>query len=303
MTYLCHRFRISWPIVAFVGCIFLGTAGCKHRCCVSDRFREPRPFLPSAPSSPFLLPPANVPTTPAPPPPAAGSLVPPPVAPPPETRQYPSAPTPGWLAPPVTATPTPPPSNRPPPEILLPESLPPASNGSSSSARPPTPARSGEPSPSSVASPPTSSHLPGYTRVKRGVATGRRPTLDGFDALQRAGFRTLVYLHAPQADFTDIRQIAHSRQLDVIPLEVTPENLPQTAEQFHAIVADTSRHPLYVFDEDGVRAGVLWYLHFRTIDALNDDAARIRARPLGFLEQGNEATPWLLAIQRYLSQR
>jgi hypothetical protein len=121
--------------------------------------------------------------------------------------------------------------------------------------------------------------------------------------LHRANFRTLVYLHAPQADVAALRQIASSRQLDLIPLEVTPENLPQTVEQFHAIVADTSRHPLYVFDDDGVRTGVLWYLHFRTIEALNDDTARIRARPLGFLEQGDEATPWLLAIQRYLSQR
>jgi len=296
-----HWSWMRWAMLLWISNI-LFTAACKHRCCVSDRFREPRPFLPSAPSSPFLLPPANVPTTPVPPPSAASSLVPP-VAPPPETRQYPSAPTPSWLAPPVTATPPPPSANRPPPEILLPESLPPGSNGSPSSVRPPTPARSGELSPSSVASPPASSHLPGYTRVKRGVATGRRPTLDGFDALQRAGFRTLVYLHAPQANLTDIRQIAGARQLDLIVLEVTPENLPQTVEQFHAIVADTSRHPLYVFDDDGVRAGVLWYLHFRTIDALNDDAARIRARPLGLLEQGNEATPWLLAIQRYLSQR
>jgi hypothetical protein len=135
------------------------------------------------------------------------------------------------------------------------------------------------------------------------VASGRRPTLDGFDALQRANFRTLVYLHAPQADVTALRQIASQRQLDLVSLEVTPENLPQALAQFNAVVGDDSRHPLYVFDDDGVRAGVLWYLHFRTVEALNDDAARIRARPLGFPEQGEEATPWLLAVQRYLSQR
>jgi hypothetical protein len=300
MTILRHRFGMHWPMILICGGLVVAAGCCKHRCCVSDRFREPRPFLPAAPRSPYLLPPANVPTTPAPPP-ASGSFVPP-VAPPAETRQYPPAPS--WLAPPAAPAPAPttPPAERPPPEILLPESLPPSANGSSSSARPPQAGGAGGISPAPSASTPPA-HLPGYTRVKRGVATGRRPTLDGFDALQRANFRTLVYLHAPQADVTALRQIASQRQLDLLPLEVTPENLPHALQQFNTIVGDYSRHPLYVFDDDGVRAGVLWYLHFRTVEALNDDAARIRARPLGFPEQGEEATPWLLAVQRYLSQR
>jgi len=298
MTILRHRFGTIVPMIVFCGSV-LALGCCKHRCCVSDRFREPRPFLPAAPRSPYLLPPANVPTTPAPPL-ANGNLVPP-VAPPPETRQYPPAPS--WLAPPTAPAPAPRPADRPPPEILLPESLPPSANGSSSSARPPQAGGSGGPSPAASTSPPPPAHLPGYTRVKRGVASGRRPTLDGFDALQRANFRTLLYLHPPQADVTALRQIASQRQLDLVSLEVTPENLPQALAQFNAVVGDDSRHPLYVFDDDGVRAGVLWYLHFRTVEVLNDDAARLRARPLGFPEQGDEATPWLLAVQRYLSQR
>lgn len=296
MTILRHRFGMIWPMVLIGGGVLV-LGGCKHRCCVSDRFREPRPFLPAAPRSPYLLPPTNVPTTPAPPP-GAGNLVPS-VTPPAETRQYPPAPS--WLAPPASPAPTP--ADRPPPEILLPESLPPGAPGSSSSARPPQAGGSSGPSSASSATTPPPAHLPGYTRVKRGVASGRRPTLDGFDALQRANFRTLVYLHAPQADVTAIRQIASQRQLDLIPLEVTPENLPPALAQFNAIVGDYSRHPLYVFDDDGVRAGVLWYLHFRSVEALQDDTARIRARPLGFPEPREEVTPWLLAVQRYLSQR
>jgi hypothetical protein len=140
-------------------------------------------------------------------------------------------------------------------------------------------------------------------RVKYGVASGRRPTLDGFDALQRAGFRTLVYLHAPQADLPPVRSIAAQRRLELITLEVTPENLPQVIEQFNALVADATRHPMYVCDDDGLRAGLLWYLHFRTVEVLNDDAARIRARSLGLVESGDLATPFLIAVQRYLSQR
>lgn len=281
-----------WTVAALV--TGSGAAGCcKHRCCLSDRFREPRPFLPSAPRSPYLLPPANVPTTPAPP--TTDATVPP-VIPPADNRQYSPTPTPSWLAPP--AQPAPPSNDRPPPEILLPETYPPAHSGASSRSDRPPAASSNTPTTQA-----SSSHLPGYTRVKYGIASGRRPTLDGFDALQRAGFRTVVYLHPPQADIAAIRQVATQRRLELVTVEVTPEKLPQSLEQFNTLVADSARHPMYVCDDDGLRAGVLWYLHFRTVETLNDDAARIRARPLGFAETGPEATPFLLAAQRYLSQR
>src|SRR5262245_43365646 len=65
-------------------------AGCKHHKCghhgQCDSCTEARPFLPSAPRSPYLLPPAGVPTTPAPAP--GGSSVFPPVGPT-DLRNYP----------------------------------------------------------------------------------------------------------------------------------------------------------------------------------------------------------------------
>ena len=60
---------------------------------------------------------------------------------------------------------------------------------------------------------------------------------------------------------------------------------------------------IYVFDEDGVRAGIVWYLHFRTADSLNDDSARVRARPFGLTDEGNEARALAVAAQRYLESR
>ncbi len=88
-----------------------------------------------------------------------------------------------------------------------------------------------------------------------------------------------------------------------VALETTPEKLSEVIEQFNAVVADKSRHTIYVFDDDGVRAGAIWYLHFRTAEAMNDDAARVRARPLGLTDQGEEAKAFAIATQRYLESR
>jgi len=139
--------------------------------------------------------------------------------------------------------------------------------------------------------------------VKEGLATGRKPTLDGFDALKRAGFHTVIYLHPSGTDWSAAKEVASKRGLAFIAIETTPEKLATAIDQFNATVADTSRHPIYVFDDDGVRAGAIWYLHFRTADSLNDDAARVRARPLGLADQGEEAKAFALATQRYLEMR
>jgi len=140
-------------------------------------------------------------------------------------------------------------------------------------------------------------------RVKEGLATGRKPSLDGFDALKQAGFRTVLFLHAAGADWSAAKEIALKRGLAFVAIETTPEKLSSAIEQFNATVADSARHPIYVCDEDGTRAGVIWYLHFRTADSLNDDSARVRARPLGLSEEGDEARAFAVAAQRYLESR
>ena len=61
--------------------------------------------------------------------------------------------------------------------------------------------------------------------------------------------------------------------------------------------------PAYVFADDAPRAGAVWYLHFRTADALGDDVARLRAKPLGLTEQGDEGRAFALAIQRVLETK
>ena len=148
--------------------------------------------------------------------------------------------------------------------------------------------------------------LPGYARVpgRDGVASGQRPGLDGFDWLKANGFKTVVYLHAPSADVAPARNLAETRGLRFVPIAVSPGTLPKAFDEFAAAVADRGNRPLYVIDEDGVRAGSLWYLLFRTRDLLSDDTARLRAAPLGLTEAATEERkPFWIAVQDFLAKR
>ncbi|MCI0701539.1 MAG: hypothetical protein L0241_10695, partial [Planctomycetia bacterium] len=150
---------------------------------------------------------------------------------------------------------------------------------------------------------PVATGLPGYTKVKDGLFAGRKPTLDGFDSLKRVGFRTVIYLHSAGADVSAIKDMAATRDLAFITIETTPETLAEALTQFNRVTGEKANRPAYVFGEDDMRAGAVWYLHFRTADSLGDDVARVRAKALGLSEQGDEGRAFSLAIQRVLETK
>ena len=293
-------------LVAVAG-LALGT-GCRHRCCrPCDSFR-PAPFRPPAPPGPpasgrpYLLPPAGVPTIPAP----EGLDLVPPVGPgaPADPRNYP---------PPVLGpAPTNPAPARPPAEILLPDPIP--GNGSSRSwsspgdagynilGGPARPSLTAEP-PVTAANPVTPVGLPGFVRVSDGLAAGGRPTLDGFDSLKRSGYRAVVFLHGPGADVSAAQDVAGGRGLSFVPIAVSPQALAEAVERFNAVVGDRANRPAYVYSDAPARAGITWYLHFRTVEAMNDDAARIRAKPLGLTGEGESADELESAARRWRPAR
>ena len=310
----------------------LGALGCHHKCCSGSLDAPPRPFYPTPPGGSVVgppaggstIPPTGLPTVP-PVGPSAAPAVPAPAPssglPPPDPlfgtpREGNFRPAPAPATPPANGS-------RPAQEILLPDALP---NGGASRSQYPAPNRGptagvlGGPvrSPGQTTEPPVSkggaapspprsgsplAGLPGFTRVKDGVASGRKPTLDGLDALKQAGYRTVVYLHPAGADVTATRDVVEKKGLAFVGIETTPEKLPDALDQFNKAIGTRSARPVYVADDDGVRAGAVWYLHFRTVELQNDDAARIKARALGFTDQGPEATEFLLAVQRYLESR
>jgi hypothetical protein len=196
------------------------------------------------------------------------------------------------------------PSNKPPAEVLLPDPLfgngPGSSgysNGPGSIYGTPTKPPTGEPP---LATSPVTVGLPGFVKVKDGLASGRKPSLDGFESLKQAGYRTVIYLHTTGADVSAAKELAEKRNLKFIAIETTPEKLADATALFNATVTDKANRPAYVYDDDGVRAGALWYLYFRTAEARNHDEARIRAKPLGLTDEGEEAKAFALAVNRYL---
>lgn len=265
-----------------VASLVVGAVGCRHRCChLNEPGNRPKPFLPEAPRNPTLLPPTTVPTSPAPSVQPGSSNFPPPAA------DVPSDPAPKSGG----------------PDVLFGDPLP-----GSSSARPTQPAAPGalgapvkpEPTEPPKAAAPAAPGLSGYTKVKDGLFAGRKPALDGFDALKNAGFRSVVYLHPASTDLSAIKDLAVDRGLAFHAIETTPATLARASAEFNRVTADRLNRPAYVFGEDELRAGAVWYLYLRTVDALGDDVARLRARPLGLSDQGDEGRAFALAIQRVL---
>jgi protein tyrosine phosphatase (PTP) superfamily phosphohydrolase (DUF442 family) len=252
--------------------------GCRHKCCSPTS--TPRPYLPLPPSA-GMIPPPGVPVTPAP---VGGQL------PPADLGAFPG----GSVAPaPATKGPA--------PEILLPDPVPGGKSSLSSPGllEPPTRA------PQVTQEPPLAAGatgVPGFVRVNATAASGRRPALDGFDTLKKQGFRSVVYLHPPGADVAAVRDVAEKKGLTFTAIEPTPETLTDAAAAFDRVLMDRSAQPVYVFDDDGLRAGALWYVRFRTADQLSPDVARIRARGLGLTDDTDEARAYWVVIQQHFGR-
>jgi hypothetical protein len=287
-------------VTAIASGTLLGVVGCHHhKCCSNSPGGQ---LLPPAPGGPGTIPPTSLPTSPIPSVGPSGPAQP-------EFLQ----PRPGNYGPP-------PANGRPQPEILLPDPLPGGPSSRSAYPAPPGgPPFLGAPvTPKPLAEPPLASKppvtapkpaaaptagLPGYTRIQQGVATGRKPTLDGFDSLKAAGFRSVAYLHPAGADVSPARDLAEQRGFTFVAIETTPETLAEAFRKVGQLVTDRATQPVYVFDDDGLRAGAVWYLHFRTADSQAADTARIRANGIGLTDQTDEGRAFWVAIQQFLANR
>jgi protein tyrosine phosphatase (PTP) superfamily phosphohydrolase (DUF442 family) len=279
-------------LLAAVAVVVAGVAGCKHCCHHKDGLPPRGGFLadPAAPRSGVYIPPppGGLPSSPAP---AAdpGTGLPPPVISD-GTRNFRPAPPNGSG-----------------PQLLLPDPIPgmssaaprylgdPVRPGGDLPPRQISPARRGDATVAGVS---------GFAVVTPGVAAGGKPGVEGFDALKARGYRSVVYLHAPAEDVSAAKDLAERKGLTFVGIPTSPEALKAAFDRFKEAIADAANRPAYVCDDTGVRAGSLWYLYFRTVDQLGDDAARVRAAALGLRESGNdEQAKFWQAVQDYLAKR
>jgi protein tyrosine phosphatase (PTP) superfamily phosphohydrolase (DUF442 family) len=135
------------------------------------------------------------------------------------------------------------------------------------------------------------------------VAAGRKPSLEGLDWLKANGYKSAVQIRRPgESDAADRKQV-EARGLKFTSIEVSPATLSwATADTFAKLVGDSAAQPTFVYDADGSLSGGLWYLYFRRVERLPDEAARLRAARLGLKDgaDGSYREMWL-AVQKLLS--
>ena len=116
---------------------------------------------------------------------------------------------------------------------------------------------------------------------KSGVANGRKPSIEGLDWLVKSGYKTFVFIHDPKADAKPAKELAEARGLKFVNIPFSEANPKDALAAFDTALATAKDGPVFIADESGFRAGVLWYAHFRSKDLLNPDSAKVRATPLG----------------------
>jgi hypothetical protein len=145
--------------------------------------------------------------------------------------------------------------------------------------------------------------IPQFALARDGIAVGLKPSIDGLDWLKEAKYRTVLHLVQPGTDDSADRKQVEKRGLIFLSLEVSPAGLSQkTLDEFSRALGDTKGQPLFIYDNDGMLAGGLWYLHFRTVEKDSDEASRIKAGRLGLKDdpQGDHKAMWA-AIKTFLS--
>lgn len=116
---------------------------------------------------------------------------------------------------------------------------------------------------------------------KVNLASGQKPTLDGYEWLAKSGYKTVAYAHDPAADVSAAKAVCEAAGLKFVGIPTGPDTIPTATAAFDAAVASAKDTPLYVCDDTGLRAATLWYAHFRKVDLLSPDAAKVRANGLG----------------------
>ncbi len=145
--------------------------------------------------------------------------------------------------------------------------------------------------------------IPQFAIARDRVANGLRPSIDGLDWLKENGYKTVLHVHLPGEDDSADKKQVEKRGLNFLSLDVSPQTLTKNVlDEFSRIATDAKLQPLFVYDKDGMLAGGLWYLYFRTVEKDSDEAARLKANRLGLSEDtaGEQKAMWV-AIQKYLS--
>ena len=147
---------------------------------------------------------------------------------------------------------------------------------------------------------------PGLTRfvaVDLKLAGGGAPSAAGLQWLVEKGYRTLLDLREPsEVPSTFIAEVTNKGLRYVaLPMSLTSIDRDHV-DRFHFEIAAGEARPLFFFDSNGNRAGVLWYIRRIVVDRVDPQIAHREAEELGLVDK----TAWLAAteyVARFASPR
>ncbi|MDR3619583.1 MAG: hypothetical protein P4L85_09550 [Paludisphaera borealis] len=142
-----------------------------------------------------------------------------------------------------------------------------------------------------------------FVAVDLKLAGGSGPSAVGLGWLVEKGYKTVLDLRDSSQTSPAFIGEAASRGLRYVAFPVKLDNLNrEQLDRFSFELSLNDARPLYFFDDDGRRAGAMWYIRRILTDKVSPDIARREAEELGL----NDAASWKLvqdASDRQLAPR
>jgi len=124
------------------------------------------------------------------------------------------------------------------------------------------------------------------------LAGGGAPSTLGLQWLVEKGYRTLLDLREPSEIPASFVTEVTNKGLRYIALPMSLKTIDRDhLDRFHFEIAAGEARPLFFFDSNGNRAGVLWYIRRIVVDRVDPQIARREAEELGLVDP----TAWTVA--------
>jgi uncharacterized protein (TIGR01244 family) len=128
-----------------------------------------------------------------------------------------------------------------------------------------------------------------FQRLDANFASGGATTPDGFAALEKLGFRTVINLRTPSEPGADLEAEAKALSqtgLKYVSLPFSPGAPDVTAvDKFLQVVRDSANQPVYIHCASGQRANAFWLIKRLMVDGWPTDKALAEADGLKMTNQ------------------
>jgi protein tyrosine phosphatase (PTP) superfamily phosphohydrolase (DUF442 family) len=129
---------------------------------------------------------------------------------------------------------------------------------------------------------------PGIRRsasVAPSVGGGSAPSVEGLDWLKEKGYRTFLDLRSMSEIDPNFVESVNDHGMVYLSLPIVADRLDASRlARFDDLISQSENRPLYFCDSDGTRAGLVWYIHLRTVEGNDPHSAFQRAEEVGLTE-------------------